>query len=238
MMTTSGHAHFDKPSDGELLVMRRSYLFDGLEDLDYATISAHTAIVTLSPGQMLFAQNTPLKAIYWVVDGMVKLTRTSPQGDEKVIELISPGRFFAEAVLFMGNGYPVNAVAQGASRLISVDAAHLKDWLAQDTQRCFRMMAGISMRLHKLVADIDRLTLMKGTDRLIQYLFDHSDPDETGRTVVEFEAPKQVIASRIGIKPETLSRLLHKLVDQGCIEMSGTKVIIIDIERMRQTKLD
>lgn len=238
MSPSTGSAHLVKPSDDELRVMRHSYLFSGLEDVDYAAISAHTAIVTLSSGQMVFAQNTPLKAIYWVVEGMIKLTRTSPQGDEKVIELISPGRFFAEAVLFMGNGYPVNAVAQGASRLISVDATHLKDWLAQDTQRCFRMMAGISMRLHKLVADIDRLTLMKGTDRLLQYLFDHSDPDETGRTVVEFEAPKQVIASRIGIKPETLSRLLHKLADQGCIEVQGAKVIIIDIERMRQIKLD
>ncbi len=238
MIATPNHAPLDRPRDEELHVMRRSYLFDGLEDLDYAAIAAHTSVVSLASGQMLFAQNTPLRAIYWVVEGMVKLTRTSPQGDEKVIELISPGRFFAEAVLFMGNGYPVNAVAQGACRLIGVDATHLKDWLAQDTQRCFRMMAGISMRLHKLVADIDRLTLMKGTDRLIQYLFDHSDPDESGRTVVEFEAPKQVIASRIGIKPETLSRLLHKLVDQGCIEMHGTKVVITDIERMRQTKLD
>lgn len=238
MSPTTGPAHLAKPSDDELLVMRRSYLFDGLKDADYAAISAHTAIVTLSSGQVLFAQDTPLQAIYWVVEGMIKLTRTSPQGDEKVIELISPGRFFAEAVVFMGNGYPVNAVAQGASRLISVDAAHLKDWLGQDTQRCFRMMAGISMRLHKLVADIDRLTLMKGTDRLIQYLFDHSDPDENGCTVVDLEAPKQVIASRIGIKPETLSRLLHKLVDQGCIKIHGTQVIILDMDRMRQSKLD
>jgi CRP-like cAMP-binding protein len=238
MSPASGHGHLAKPSDEELGVMRRSYLFAGLDNVDYANISAHTGILTLSSGQMVFAQNTPLTAIYWVVDGMVKLTRTSPQGDEKVIELIGPGRFFAEAVLFMGNGYPVNAVAQGACRLISVDAARLKDWLAQDTQRCFRMMAGISMRLHKLVADIDRLTLMKGTDRLLQYIFDHSEPDDTGRTVVEFEAPKQVIASRIGIKPETLSRLLHKLADQGCIEVHGAKVVITDIERMRQIKLD
>lgn len=238
MSHANGQAHLAKPSDDELGVMRRSYLFAGLKDNEYADICAYTKILTLSSGQMVFAQNAPLTAIFWVANGMIKLTRTSPQGDEKVIELISPGRFFAEAVLFMGNGYPVNAVSQGPSRLISVDAAHLKDWLAQDTQRCFRMMAGISMRLHKLVSDIDRLTLLKGTDRLLQYLFDHSEPDDTGRTVVEFEAPKQVIASRIGIKPETLSRLLHKLVDQGCIEVHGSKVVITDMERMRQIRLD
>jgi CRP/FNR family transcriptional regulator, dissimilatory nitrate respiration regulator len=238
MPLTNTPSAASQPSELELRTMRRSYLFAGLEDGDYAAISVHTQMLEVSSGQMIFAQNTPVSAIYWVVDGMVKLTRTSVQGDEKVIELIGPGRFFAEAVLFMGNGYPVNAVAQGACRLISVDGAHLKEWLAQDAQRCFRMMSGISMRLHKLVADIDRLTLMKGTDRLLQYLIDHSEPDDTGRTVVEFEAPKQVVASRIGIKPETLSRLLHKLSEQGCIEVQGARVFIADVEHLRQIKLD
>jgi Mn-dependent DtxR family transcriptional regulator len=55
---------------------------------------------------------------------------------------------------------------------------------------------------------------------------------------VEWEAPKQVIASRIGVKPETLSRLLHKLTDQGCIEMQGSTLYIKDAERMMQLGLE
>ena len=99
-------------------------------------------------------------------------------------------------------------------------------------------MAGMSSRLHKLVNEIDRLTLMKGSDRLLQYLLDHSDPDDSGRQKVEWEAPKQVIASRIGVKPETLSRLLHKLSDQGCIELDGNALYIKDAARLIQGNLD
>ena len=80
--------------------------------------------------------------------------------------------------------------------------------------------------------EIDGLTLMKGTDRLSQYLLDHSEPDDSGRTVVELEAPKQVIASRIGVKPETLSRLLHKLAERGCIEMEGSRLFIKDADAL------
>ncbi len=75
--------------------------------------------------------------------------------------------------------------------------------------------------MHKLVNEIDRLRLMKGADRLQQNLLNHSDLDKTGRHKVELEAPKQVIASRIGVKPETFSRLLHKLTNIGCVEMDG-----------------
>ncbi|MEW5770388.1 MAG: Crp/Fnr family transcriptional regulator [Pseudomonadota bacterium] len=222
----------------DLDAVRRNYLFSGLEDDLFREVASHASWIELAPGQILFNQGDPANAFFWVAEGVVRLYRASPQGDEKVIELIGAHRMFAEAVLFMGGHYPVNAVAQVPTRLVAFDGRAFKDWLTKDAQRCFRLMAGMSSRLHKLVNEIDRLTLMKGSDRLLQYLLDHSDPDETGRQRVEWEAPKQVIASRIGVKPETLSRLLHKLSDQGCIEMDGTRLYIRDAERLQQVGLD
>ncbi len=222
----------------DLEAVRRAYLFSGLEDEEFRQIAVHASAVQLQAGQMLFTQGDPAKSFFWVAEGMVRLFRATPQGDEKVIELVGPSRLFAEAVLFMGGRYPVNAAAQSAVRLIAFDGQSFKDWLALDAQRCFRLMAGMSARLHKLVNEIDRLTLMKGADRLLQYLLDHSDPDDTGREKVEWEAPKQVIASRIGVKPETLSRLLHKLTDQGYVELEGHTLYIRDPERLRQSAID
>jgi CRP/FNR family transcriptional regulator, dissimilatory nitrate respiration regulator len=218
--------------------VRRIYLFSGMGDEEFLQIMVHASSVVLAPGQLLFNQGDPAHAFYWVAEGVVRLFRASPQGDEKVIELAGANRLFAEATLFMGGRFPVNAVAQTPSRLIAFDSGAFKEWLARDTDRCFRLMAGMSARLHKLVNEIDRLTLMKGADRLLQYLLDHSDPDETGRMRVEWEAPKQVIASRIGVKPETLSRLLHKLTGQGCIELQGQVLYISDAERLRQADIE
>jgi CRP-like cAMP-binding protein len=224
------------PQDSQSL--RRNYLFSGLEDAQYQEIMSHATPLTLQAGQMLFAQGDAVGAFYWVAEGLIRLFRSSPQGDEKVIELIGPGRFFAEAALFMGGRYPVNAAAQTTSRLIAVDGASYLAWLGQDASRCFKLLAGMSARLHKLVNEIDSLALMKGTDRLLQYLLDHSEPDDSGQTVVELEAPKLVIASRIGVKPETLSRLLHKLSDQGFIEMKDNRLVIKDVEALRTAGLE
>ncbi|HNI09183.1 MAG TPA: Crp/Fnr family transcriptional regulator [Thiobacillaceae bacterium] len=225
-------------SKADFEAVRRIYLFSGMGDQDFLDVMTQASAVTLAPGQLLFNQGDPANAFYWVAEGVIRLFRASPQGDEKVIELAGANRLFAEATLFMGGRYPVNAVAQTPSRLVAFDSRAFKDWLARDTERCFRMMAGMSARLHKLVNEIDRLTLMKGADRLLQYLLDHSDPDDTGRQRVEWEAPKQVIASRIGVKPETLSRLLHKLTDQGYIELQGQVLYIRDAEGLRQADVD
>jgi CRP-like cAMP-binding protein len=225
-------------SQADFEAVRRIYLFSGMAEVEFLEVMAHASPVALASGQLLFSQGDPAHAFYWVAEGVVRLFRASPQGDEKVIELASANRVFAEATLFMGGRYPVNAAAQSPCRLVAFDSRAFKDWLGHDTERCFRLMAGMSARLHKLVNEIDRLTLMKGADRLLQYLLDHSDPDETGRQRVEWEAPKQVIASRIGVKPETLSRLLHKLTDQGCIELQGQVLYIRDAERLRQADIE
>lgn len=209
-----------------------------MEDDQFNEVLEHASTVELPQGHILFNQGDAANAFYWVADGVIRLYRASPQGDEKVIELAGPNRLFAEAVLFMGGQFPVNAAAQVPSRLVAFDGRTFKEWLTKDARRCFLLMAGMSSRLHKMVNEIDRLTLMKGSDRLLQYLLDHSDPDNTGRQKVEWEAPKQVIASRIGVKPETLSRLLHKLSDQGCIEVVGNTLYIKDTASLMQGSLD
>lgn len=218
--------------------LRRVYLFSGLGDDEYLEALSHAGVVHLQAGQLLFSQGDAAHAFFWVAEGIVKLYRVSPQGDEKVIDLIGPNRFFAEAVLFMGGHYPLNAAAQIPARLIAFDGQAFKEWLGRDVNRCFRLMAAMSARMHKLVNEIDRLTLMKGADRLMQYLLDHSDPDDSGRERVDLEVPKQVIASRIGVKPETFSRLLHKLVDMGCVQIEGQALYIRDPDAMRQVRVE
>jgi CRP-like cAMP-binding protein len=174
---------------------------------------------------------------YWLAEGLVKLTRTSSQGEEKVIELVNPGRTFGEALIFSGAAYPVNAVAQSPSRVLGIGVDAFKNWIKGDAERCYRIMAGMSMRLHHLIADIDHLSLMKGSNRLIQYLLDHSDPNENGELEIELAAPKQVIASRIGVKPETLSRLLHKLADEKLLEQRGNSIVITNPELIQTVRL-
>ncbi len=224
------------PADVQLL--RRCYLFSGMDGEDYQEVVAHATPLHLSAGEGLFRQGDAATCIYYVLEGLMRLYRISPQGEEKVIDLVAPGRSFAEAALFMGGVYPVCAAALTATRLIAIDGLHLKTWLAQDSKRCFRLLAALSARMHRLVNDIDRLTLMKGSDRLLQYLLDHSDPDESGRLVVELEAPKHVIASHLGIKPETLSRLLHKLSDQGLIEVHEHRIYLRNGEALRQYQIE
>ena len=92
--------------------LRKCLLFSRLDDAEFETILAHTRLVALDENGQLFEQQQPAREIFLLRSGQVKLALISPEGHEKVIDLISPGVSFAEAVMFSGSHiYPVTATA-------------------------------------------------------------------------------------------------------------------------------
>jgi CRP-like cAMP-binding protein len=101
------------------------------------------------------------------------------------------------------------------------------------------MMGGMSRRIHGLVNEIDRLTLGTACQRLAFYLLEQAKTGQgrSGPTIL-LDAPKHVIASRIGIKPETLSRILSRLKDEGIVEESGHMLTVLDVEKLNTFRLE
>jgi CRP-like cAMP-binding protein len=163
------------------------------------------------------------------------LQRLAPSGDIKVFEIIHPGQTFAEAVLFSGGArYPVSAVMVLPSVVVAIDAASYLKLLNSSNSLCLNLMAKLSQRLHWMVNEVDRLTLQNATFRLVCYLLSHISEDENNRRDVNLSMAKHVIASRLSITPETLSRSLKELSTQGLINLDGPQIELVDVEKLRK----
>ena len=85
---------------------------------------------------MLFKQDAETRSFYFLDAGQIKLSRFAPDGNEKIIDIINPGRTFAEAVVFGEmRGYPVGARAITYSEVLSVDSLYYKDFISNCTGR-------------------------------------------------------------------------------------------------------
>jgi CRP-like cAMP-binding protein len=210
-------------------------LFSELSDDEIDTILQHSRIVELQDGETLFEQQQPATEFFLLELGQIKLARCSPDGNEKIIDLISPGGTFAEALMFARQPvYPVNAVAITTSRVLCFDAKTYSSILHQSTDACFAVMAQMSRRLHQQIAEIDRLTLHSATFRVACYLLDQLPSTQLGVSEVRLATPKHVIAARLSVTPETLSRSFAKLSREGLIEVHDNAVILNDVGRLRQ----
>ena len=214
--------------------LQRCLLYSALEAEAFEDILTHTRSVTLAEGELLFAQQQPATDIFLLQSGQIKLALLSPEGQEKVIDLISPGGTFAEAILFSGShSYPVTATAVVRSRVWAIHARTYAGILRQSTDACFAVMTQMSRRLHWHIAEVDRLTLHNSAFRVVAYLLDKVGRSDQPSTVIRLDTPKHVIASRLSITPETLSRTFARLGREGYLEIEDNRVIIPDIEKLR-----
>jgi len=215
--------------------LRHVPVLAALSDEQLERVRRTARLVELVEGEHLFEHGQKAERFFVVREGRLKLYRLSPEGDEKVIEIIRPGQSFAEAVMFMeGKRYPVSAQALARSELVAFDNATFLQILRESVDTCFRVMAAMSMRLRARVNEIEALALQNATLRLVNYLLGElpENADETAE--IRLPAPKNVIASRLSVQPETLSRILHQLSDKGLITVHGRTITIHDIPALRR----
>ena len=221
-------------SGPDIQLLQQGYLLALLTPDELEQVIHHASVRTLAPGEKLFDQNEPCTHFFFMLSGIVKLFRTAPTGEEKVIELIRSRQFFAEAVMFMGGQYPINAQAVEASRLVVLDSNHFLGLVRSNSDVCLRLLSGMSRRMHGLINEIDHLTLHSGAQRVIRYVLDQLPQGVAASPSVRLLVPKHVIASRLGIQPETLSRVLAKLRSDRLIDVHDDTIVLNDVEALRR----
>ena len=215
--------------------LKQSHLFTSLSEKQLERVYRHSRVVELEEGQLLFAQGEEVTCFYMVLNGKIKLFRVSPDGQEKIIEIIRQGGVFAEALMFMDQPhYPVSSAALSDTVVVGIDAKDFKAMLWDSVDTCLLLLGDMSFRLRKLVHEIDTLTLHSGTCRVANYILQHA-PD--GEDCFQLETAKSVIAARLSVKPETFSRIIKSLRGENILSIDGNKITIHDREALKQLAL-
>ena len=215
--------------------LKQSHLFSKLSELQLDRVYRHSRVIELEEGQLLFNQGENVTSFYLVLSGKMKLFRVSPDGQEKIIEIVPQGGTFAEALMFMDRPhYPVSSAALAETAVLGIDAIDFKAMLSDSVDTCLLLLGEMSFRLRKLVHEIDTLTLHSGTCRVANYLLKHAPEN---RQCFDLDIAKSVIAARLSVKPETFSRIIKNLREQGIVTIDGNNVTIHDRDALKQISL-
>ena len=219
--------------------LSRLPLFSDLAPAELDRIAAGTTEVHVPRGEVIVNRGDPCVGFHLVVYGQVKLAIVTPQGGEKIVELIGPGYSFGEAVMFMERPYYVMAQAVADSFLLHISRRAVFEGLERDPAFAKKMLAGLSRRLHGLVTDVESYSLQSGTERLIGYLLRQDErPDGAQGSpgasyVITLTTSKTIVASRLNLTPEHLSRILHELATAKLINVDGRDIHILDVAKLR-----
>lgn len=216
-------------------LLGRIPLFNGLAPEEIERIARGTREVKVPKGEILFHKGDPNNGFHLVVYGQIKLAFTSAQGNEKVVEIIGQGQSFGEALMFMNKPYIVFSQALSDTLLLHVSKQAVFDELDRDPTLCRKMIAGMAMRLHQLMNDVESYSLQSGKQRIIGYLLREIPPEQHAdkEVTIALSTSKGIIASRLNLTQEHFSRILNELTSLGLIVVDGRRIRIPSVPKLR-----
>jgi len=185
--------------------------------------NAISMLISKHKGEILFLEGKEGEELFFVIRGAIKLFKTNRDGREITINIAQSGELFAEIVLFLENRYPVSAMAIEDSLLLSINAFKMFEKIKENPEFAMKLLGMFAKRLSFLTEKIKEISIEDARDRLYNYLKKQSDSNNT----VILNLPKKEISSNIGISPETFSRALKKLSEDGYISIDGKTIKIL-----------
>lgn len=200
-------------------IIDRSPFFSSLSASSKAQLADICFPKVLAKRQMLFAEGDQGDAMYLLAQGTVQLFRTAEDGREVVIRLMKPGELFAEVVLFERDDYPVSAVALVPSEVFLVPKRQFHCLLEQPAFRR-DFIANLLAKQRYLAERVYRLAALDVEERFFAFLRDHWGERE--EYVIDIS--KRDVAAAIDALPETLSRMLLRLKEEGTAQWRGQRL--------------
>jgi CRP-like cAMP-binding protein len=208
-------------------------LFNGLPADQLESLSMITVENIYKKGENIFSENEQATGLYAVASGRVKIYKLSPDGREQILHIFGPGEVFGEVPVFAGKRFPASADAMDESRVLFFQRDALIGLIQKNPSIALNMLAVLSMRLRRFASMIDDLSLKEVPGRLAKHLL-YLKKQGQDAAEIDLNITKGQLASLLGTIPETLSRILTKMIDQGLIETDGRKIKIIETEGVEE----
>jgi CRP-like cAMP-binding protein len=213
-------------SDPERTTARSSIFFGSLPAEVFDVLMSDSEILTVPSGGLIFERGDRARSVFAVLSGMVKLSIETRDGTEAIVEVFHAGKSFAEALAFRRDVYPVSAIALTHSRILSVPNEAVQRAIRAHPEAAGSILAATYSHLHSLVRQIEQLKSNTGMERVGHFILSNVPPGN-GSSSIQVPYEKQVLASLLGMKPETLSRAFRKLSAYG-VSVDGKAIILRD----------
>jgi len=189
-----------------------------------------TQVTKYSPGKVIFMENDPGTGFYGILEGRIKIYKSSPLGKEHILHIFGPGEVFAEAAVFAGRDFPASATALEESVLVFFPRDSFRALLGENPDLSLTLLGLMSMRLRQMVGKVEELSLKEVPARLAAHLLLLGD--NSGKDEFQLDINKSQLASLLGTIPETLSRVIRRMKDEELISIKGNRVKLLDIQSL------
>lgn len=182
-----------------------------------------------TPGKILLSEGDPIEGFYWLEEGAVRVFQINLEGKEFEVARFGAGQWVAPALALSADRFPHFMMSLTNSRLLFFSREKAIERIVQDPLLARHFLQLLADRCQFLHKRLHTLQLQSLRDRLEHYLLQECAHD--GKCLVRIAMPKKDLAQVLGTTPETLSRTLRQMEEEGVIDMKGREIRMLQCGR-------
>lgn len=211
--------------------LKKIEVFSSLPDVSLQRLAEISGLQRFSNHGFLFREGEEPDFIYCLVEGGVVLLGGTG-GREAVIEFFGPGETVLLPAALLDLPYLVSARATSDGQALLIPAGRLRQLIDEDVALAAQCARMLSRHWRVLITQLKEIKSQGATARVAHFLLTHT-PRKSGEATLTLPGLKKEVATRLGLKPETLSRTLRKLRAAG-VETDGDVIRIRSIEKLSE----
>jgi CRP-like cAMP-binding protein len=208
-------------------------LFNNLSQKDVMRFADAAQVKAYKKGHVLYLEGDQAETFYIVCTGWLKLFRTTEEGEEINLAVVTSDSIIGESAIFEEGHYTNSAQVAEDAQVVSIPIALLKDELRRNSTLAFNMLTCMARYQRRNELHLERYLLYSAPQRIGCFLLGLCPvPQQKDGIVLNLPYDKTLIASTLGMKGATFSRALKLLRDETGISIAGTRITIVSMERL------
>ncbi|PAU82443.1 Crp/Fnr family transcriptional regulator [Halovibrio salipaludis] len=210
-------------------------LFNGLSRRDFEDLGESIRLVKLRRGQVLYKQDSPAYEFFYVVSGRLRLYRLDTTGQERTLDSHGPGEVFADVMIYADPArYVAYAEPLRRTELLAIPTDRFRAILERNPAYSQLLLRQYASRMVQRFRDLEVMTVRRGVQRVMRYLLEFVPDNQRYNIEVELPLPQNQIATRLAMQPETLSRLMRDMAEEGVFELRRGRLFIPDRQALEE----
>jgi CRP-like cAMP-binding protein len=217
--------------------MARSPLFYDMEPDELTRLAQTMVQRRFRRNEVIFHEGDLGDSLHVVVEGRVKITRESTEGDEAIVVILSPGDSFGELVLLDGAPRSATATAMEPTETMTMARSTFVELVEGGSPFRRRLLTGVAQRIRRLTDQFAEVHFLDLAGRLalqLTRLAEETAPGQATDIELGTALTQSDLAAMVGGTRQRVNQIIGDFADEGLVRHEGGRIVVRDLERLRQ----
>lgn len=223
-----------RPASGKLSVLRKHPIFADLEPEAFDQLCRYARHTNVKRGTMIALKGDPGNSLFAVVSGTVKISLSSPDGRNAILNLIGPGEIFGEMAVLDGEPRSADVTAHTNCELYVIDRRDFLPFVRSHSTVAMKFIELLCARLRRTSQQVEQVTLRNLPGRLAVTLLGLTEERKFDSGSSTLAITQQEIAEMVGMTRESINKQLRAWAARNWVRLEHGAIVVLDTSALHE----